>query len=98
MNLIMWSRSTRYRESYEYSVKGEKHQKEKSKPDKVCLSYTHDRDFGIFRNYPIGAEEYKSRRKWCPKPHAEYDGFRAEKGQDMKKRRAISEYDEDDFY
>ena len=77
MNLIMWMRSGLYRESYAYDFNI--HQREAGPPDKVCVSYTHDRDFGRFKRYPLGMEHHRQRRKWCPKPHAEYDGFVAER-------------------
>eukprot|EP00392_Amoebophrya_sp_AT5.2_P010961 g11034.t1 len=77
MNLILWNRGSVYRETFDYDFAI--HQKEAGPPDKVCLSYTHDRDYGRFKKYPIGQEHMKSRRKWCPKRGAEYDDFREER-------------------
>ena len=44
---------------------------EESAPDLVCLSYTHDRDFGTFKDYPKGKELFRG-RGWCPPSQAEY--------------------------
>lgn len=44
-------------------------------PDKVCLSYTHDRDYYDFREFAPGKEHFNA-RAWCPPPHAEYPGFK----------------------
>lgn len=41
-------------------------------PDPRCLSYTHDRDFGHFLDYPPGKEEHQG-GGWCPPAHACYD-------------------------
>ncbi|CAD7930323.1 unnamed protein product [Amoebophrya sp. A25] len=77
MNLIIWNRgSSTYRESFEYDFNI--HKRESGPPDKVCVSYTHDRDFGRFRKYPLGQEHMRRRKKWCPKPMAEYEGFKPE--------------------
>ncbi|CAD7935183.1 unnamed protein product [Amoebophrya sp. A120] len=75
MNLIIWNRSRLYRETDEY--REQRFVKEEGKPDEVCLSYTHDRDYGVFKRYPNGFEKFKG-RGWCPPRMAEYDGFVAE--------------------
>eukprot|EP00746_Dinoflagellata_sp_MGD_P080477 gnl/MRDRNA2_/MRDRNA2_32124_c0_seq1.p1 gnl/MRDRNA2_/MRDRNA2_32124_c0~~gnl/MRDRNA2_/MRDRNA2_32124_c0_seq1.p1 ORF type:complete len:245 (-),score=31.69 gnl/MRDRNA2_/MRDRNA2_32124_c0_seq1:123-857(-) len=73
MNLILWNRSSAYRRSNEYE-KGD-FDSEEGPPDQVCLSYTHDRDYGTFKTYPAG-KEYFADRAWCPPQHAEYNGFK----------------------
>ena len=35
------------------------------------MSYTHDRDFGTFKDYPKGKELFRG-RGWCPPSQAEY--------------------------
>jgi hypothetical protein len=50
------------------------YEKEGGKPDPVCLSYTHDRDYGTYKRYPRGKENFMG-RGWCPPRKAEYDGF-----------------------
>ena len=72
MNLIIWSRSRLYRETDEY--RDQYFVPEDGKPDEVCLSYTHDRDYGVFKRYPKGFEKFKG-RGWCPPKPAEYPGF-----------------------
>ena len=44
-----------------------------TKPE-VCLSYTHDRDYGVFKDYPAGKEGHRG-RGWCPPQPFVYDGF-----------------------
>lgn len=60
MNLIMWNRGSAYRETFEYD--SHVHQRESSRPDKVCLSYTHDRDFYERDNYSRYGESRVVRR------------------------------------
>lgn len=76
LNLILWNHSSRYRDSKEYVNPA--YSKEEGPPDAVCLSYTHDRDYGIFKEYGIKTEDHQG-RGWCPRRGYEYDGFRAEK-------------------
>jgi len=40
----------------------------------VCVSYTHDRDYGNFKPYPKGKEHFRG-RGWCPRRDFEYEGF-----------------------
>merc|ERR1719359_1321074 len=75
LNLILWNRSSVYRRSNEYQQP--KYDKEAGPPDAVCVSYTHDRDFGNFKEYPKDKEMFKG-RGWCPPKHAEYKGFKAD--------------------
>lgn len=73
MNLILWNHSSTYRQSAEYTKPP--YETEEGPPDTVCVSYTHDRDFGNYREYPPGKEKFKG-RGWCPRRTFEYDGFK----------------------
>jgi len=73
LNLIIWNHSIAWRSSRESQ---NVFSQESGPPDQRCLSYTHDRDFGHFREYPEGKEHFRG-RGWCPPKHAEYDGFAA---------------------
>jgi hypothetical protein len=73
MNLVVWSYSHNFRSS---SVSEKKHQRELRPPDRRCVSYTHDRDFGRFREWPSGKKERHLGRGWCPPRGKEYDGFK----------------------
>jgi len=72
VNLVVWSYSHAYRSS---STSQKVHQRESRKPDTRCVSYTHDRDFGRFREFPAGKKEVQRGRGWCPPRGKEYDGF-----------------------
>ncbi|KAL1521766.1 hypothetical protein AB1Y20_021420 [Prymnesium parvum] len=70
-NLIVWNSNEAYRESAAY-VNKQPYLKEAGAPDPRCLSYTHDRDFGEFLDYPPGKSEYAG-KGWCPPAFACYD-------------------------
>lgn len=72
-NLIIWNSNQRYRDSREY-VNRQPYLKEEAAPDPRCLSYTHDRDFPVYLDYPPGKEEYEG-HGWCPPHHACYDSM-----------------------
>eukprot|EP00440_Ansanella_granifera_P032969 gb/GFBE01035763.1/.p1 GENE.gb/GFBE01035763.1/~~gb/GFBE01035763.1/.p1 ORF type:complete len:282 (+),score=56.65 gb/GFBE01035763.1/:1-846(+) len=72
MNLIVWSYSYNFRQS---AASKKKHKREKSPPDLRCLSYTHDRDYGHFKEYPPGKKSQYFGRGWCPQKGKEYPGF-----------------------
>jgi len=72
-NLIVWNSNTRYRASSEY-VNKQPYLREEGEPDPRCLSYTHDRDFGAFLDYPPGKESFQG-RGWCPPAFACYDSM-----------------------
>jgi len=76
LNLIMWMRSSTYRQSLEYQKPA--YEKESGPPDRQCLSYTHDRDYGIFKSYTEDNKEHEG-RGWCPPRDFEYDAFQSEK-------------------
>jgi len=75
LNLIIWNHSSAYRETAEYILPG--YQKEDGPPDKVCLSFTHDRDYGVFKEYTEKIKGFEG-RGWCPRKNFEYDGFEVE--------------------
>jgi len=72
LNWILWNHSSTYRRSDEY--RNPPYAKEDGPPDEVCVSYTHDRDYGIYKDYPAGKEHFKG-RGWCPPKPFEYAGF-----------------------
>ncbi|CAK9109063.1 2-oxoglutarate and iron-dependent oxygenase domain-containing protein ICU11 (Protein INCURVATA 11) [Durusdinium trenchii] len=75
LNLILWNHSSEYRQSKDYRMPA--YAREEAAPDPVCLSYTHDRDFGVFKDYPKNKQLFRG-RGWCPPVNAEYAGFRPE--------------------
>eukprot|EP00811_Abedinium_folium_P009423 NODE_1870_length_2349_cov_10.565257.p1 GENE.NODE_1870_length_2349_cov_10.565257~~NODE_1870_length_2349_cov_10.565257.p1 ORF type:complete len:658 (+),score=161.05 NODE_1870_length_2349_cov_10.565257:54-2027(+) len=85
LNLIVWSYSHTHRSS---SASDTRHMKESAPPDKRCVSYTHDRDFGKFREWPPGKREKHIGLGWCPPRTKEYAGFAADVVDEaLKKRR-----------
>ena len=70
-NLIVWNRSVRFRDSRSYTHPP--YVKEGSAPDAECLSWTHDRDYGKYLQYPAG-KEHHAETAWCPPSHARHDG------------------------
>jgi len=70
-NLIVWNQNHKYRNSAEY-VNRQPYLPEAAAPDPRCLSYTHDRDFGEFLDYPPGKDEFRG-GGWCPPAFACYD-------------------------
>ena len=72
----MWCRSSVYAQTTEFRKRAmlQSQEKELGPPDLVCLSYTHDRDFGVFKAYPQGKEKF-AETAWCPPAHAAYDGW-----------------------
>mmetsp|Transcript_714 Transcript_714/g.1494 ORF Transcript_714/g.1494 Transcript_714/m.1494 type:complete len:511 (+) Transcript_714:83-1615(+) len=73
LNMILWNHSSAYRESNEYTDPD--YHKEEGPPDAVCVSYTHDRDYGNFKEYPKGKEKFRG-RGWCPPKQFQYDDFK----------------------
>lgn len=72
MNLVVWSYSYNFRGS---AASKKKHKRERAPPDARCVSYTHDRDFGRFKEYPPGKRQQFFGRGWCPQKGKEYAGF-----------------------
>lgn len=64
---------SKYRASAEY-VNNQPYHAEEGAPDARCLSYTHDRDFGVYLDYPPGKREFKG-GGWCPPSQACYDSM-----------------------
>ena len=64
INLVMWSKNKIRPEKKEY-------EKENSKPDDICLSYTHDRDYEKYKKKSI--IKFSNRNPWCPPIGKEFD-------------------------
>ena len=82
LNLILWARNLEYRRSKYWSrfnmqSRSTGYLRESGPPDVVCLSFTHDRDYGVFKDY-VGSRKEHQGEGWCPPVHAEYEGFMAE--------------------
>lgn len=77
INLIVWNHSLAYRDSAAATAHNRDFHKEQVKPDPRCVSYTHDRDFGIYKDYPKDREQFRG-RGWCPPKGAEYPGFQTD--------------------
>lgn len=78
VSLVMWCQNIALRSDRDYedrviNLKG--FAPEDGPPDRDCLSWTHDRDFGNFKPYPKGSEPFR-KFQWYPTPEAEYHGFR----------------------
>jgi len=52
-------------------------EQEEGIPPPVCLSYTHDRDYEVYKELPEAAKKQK-RKPWCPPPGCEYEGYHVE--------------------
>ena len=77
-NLIVWNQNWSYRESYEYkqSRMMSNYEEEERKPDPICLSYTHDRDYAKYKSIPDHVKKNsRSHHPWCPPHGKEYDGY-----------------------
>lgn len=74
-NLILWNHNADYRASTLYARhnRGD-YAQESGPPDAVCLSYTHDRDYGVFQEYARETSKHRG-TGWCPLPKGEYAGF-----------------------
>jgi hypothetical protein len=74
-NLIVWNTNRAYRGSEQYH-REQPYLKEQGPPDPRCLSYTHDRDYAAFKQYPTGPTTKEARKKaWCPPQTACYDSM-----------------------
>jgi hypothetical protein len=56
----MWSKNDVYRESDAFQQAMRSYTPEEGPPDPLCLSYTHDRDFLAFKEYPEGTNPYRN--------------------------------------
>jgi ubiquitin-protein ligase len=74
LNMILWNHSSAFRASDESKTA---YVKETAAPSAVCVSYTHDRDYALYQQYPEGKEDFFG-RGWCPPRSMEYPGFKSE--------------------
>jgi len=77
MNWIVWNHNWEYRSSPQYKQRMTTlaYQAEHLPPSKVCLSYTHDRDYTHFHSELPKAAEDLHLHPWCPPPGKEYEGY-----------------------
>lgn len=81
VSLVMWCQNIALRSDREHEdriINLRRFQPEDGPPDRDCLSWTHDRDFGVFKPYPKGSEPFR-KFQWYPTPEAEYPGFRPDR-------------------
>jgi len=77
-NLIVWNHNYAYRARGVNSWDRASHyEQEEGIPSPVCLSYTHDRDYEVYKELPEAAKKQK-RKPWCPPPGCEYKGYHDE--------------------
>lgn len=69
-NLIVWNTNDAYRKLG--GNRAVEYQREVGEPSRICLSYTHDRDYEVYKELPEAARKQK-RNPWCPPP-----GYEAE--------------------
>ncbi|CAK0797860.1 unnamed protein product [Prorocentrum cordatum] len=69
---ILWNHGSTYRKSGRYQRPP--YAKEAGPPDAECVSYTHDRDYGRFKEYPVGRESFRG-KGWCPPSSRRTTGF-----------------------
>ncbi|KAJ9435594.1 putative PKHD-type hydroxylase [Diplonema papillatum] len=71
-NLIIWMRNSQWRKTEEYEAGA--FETEAEPPDPVCLSYTHDRDYGQYKPFNDKTKAFKG-TGWCPPDRYAYKGF-----------------------
>eukprot|EP00746_Dinoflagellata_sp_MGD_P079447 gnl/MRDRNA2_/MRDRNA2_31765_c0_seq2.p1 gnl/MRDRNA2_/MRDRNA2_31765_c0~~gnl/MRDRNA2_/MRDRNA2_31765_c0_seq2.p1 ORF type:complete len:400 (-),score=49.80 gnl/MRDRNA2_/MRDRNA2_31765_c0_seq2:17-1123(-) len=85
INLIIWNKNSEYRNCAEYKrfrdIWSGKYETEEGPPDKECVSFTHDRDYGQFKEYTSKTTEHYG-KGWCPPKFAQYRGFQPESALD----------------
>ena len=87
-NLIIWCKNEEYRQSDLFQERMHAYEKEGAPPDARCLSYTHDRDFAVYKRYPPGTNPYTFATEddspeeadmrmlpWCPPQRFAYDNM-----------------------
>jgi hypothetical protein len=82
INLIIWNKSLQYRSLQKSLTLYQLYPKEESKPDLICLSHTHDRDYHLYEGHPgVGSGTNSSAssansnmRPWCPPKGKEHEG------------------------
>ena len=92
-NLIVWNHNWVWRNSINYRRRSHFYQREEGPPDPVCVSYTHDRDYHIFRVLPE-SKLGESFHPWCPPQGMEYDGFHEKMRE--KRNQNLGKYNRDD--
>ena len=77
INWIVWNHNLQYRQSENYRRRwgALDYEKEEGPPSKVCLSYTHDKDYTHFHGALPKAALDQHLHPWCPPPGKEYDGY-----------------------
>lgn len=85
-----WSRSRPFRSGLASVVSARSSALKASKlvfGKRLEVSYTHDRDFGQFREWPEGKKERFMGKGWCPPRGKEYQGFVPDVPDDQLPRR-----------
>ena len=76
-NLIIWNHNRHYREQGLNRVGLMNIEKEEGPPDLECLSYTHDRDYAMYKAFPNPNPKKAAitnlQSSWCPPSKACYD-------------------------
>lgn len=72
LNLVMWNYNDAFRESDAHRKRS--FFRESGPPSKICVSYTHDRDYEAVRGQARPDARFAT-TAWCPPPQAEYEGF-----------------------
>lgn len=73
-NLVIWCHNDNFRASPLFNQHQRQYEPEEGKPDPMCLSYTHDRDYGVFNSYRESERAHLG-GGWCPPVGCEYPGF-----------------------
>eukprot|EP00040_Diaphanoeca_grandis_P025988 m.144777 g.144777 ORF g.144777 m.144777 type:complete len:464 (-) comp30395_c0_seq2:25-1416(-) len=84
-NLITWCHNDYFRASPKFDAHQSNYEKESGPPDAVCVSYTHDRDYGNFKQYIETNSKFRG-KGWCPPKEKEYALFLNEQTNRDRKR------------
>jgi len=71
-SLVVWNYNSKWWGSRVHAIN---YWSEAGPPDSLCLSYTHDLDYSVYKELPERIKNLKSHRPWCPPVGKEYDGF-----------------------
>lgn len=97
MNLIVWNHNYQYRHSPQYRMspdyKRKYYQSEEGPPDEVCLSYTHDKDYLRYKQFPESVKD-KIFHPWCPPLGKEYPGYFDNDDKTKSPKKSIRSQDE----
>merc|ERR1711920_656919 len=88
LNLIIWNNSSSYRRSAEFREEQKAYLQESGPPDATCLSFTHDRDYGVFKDYTDNNSSHAG-RGWCPPEAAVYEGFVPEASKPSRLQKSV---------